>query len=138
MPLRAHGFTLIELMIVVLVLGIIAAVAFPSYTNQVQKARRADATSALLEEAQRLERCFTRFNLYFDSAVPGRCPAPAGPTEGSFYNLDTSTVAATTYTLRAAPAPGTSQATDGCGTFTLTHTGQRGWSGPATGCWGTP
>ncbi len=128
------GFTLIELMIVVVVLGVIAAIAFPSYTNQVQQTRRADATSALLNEAQRLERCFTRFNAYDHTS----CPAPSGTTEGGFYTLSAPTLEPAEFEIRATPVAGTSQANDPCETFILTHTGNRDQTGTATRCWGTP
>ncbi len=126
------GFTLIELMIVVVVLGVIAAIAFPSYNSQVQKTRRADATSALLNEAQRLERCFTRFSAYTS------CPAPSGTTEGGFYTLSAPIFDTAEFEVHATPVAGTSQANDPCATFTLTHTGARGRTGTATRCWGTP
>lgn len=58
------GFTLIELMFVVAIVAILLALAYPSYVDQVRKARRADATSTLMDRAQVLERCFSRLNTY--------------------------------------------------------------------------
>lgn len=121
------GFTLLELMIVVVVLGIIAAIAYPSYINQVQKTRYADATSALLTEAQRLERCFTRLNTY------DGCPGGRDFTEGGFYTITIDVPeGGLAYTVSAVPA-GAQASESKCGTFELTHTGERLPTTP--GCW---
>lgn len=61
---KIHGFTLIELMIVVAVIGILAAVAYPSYQDSILKGRRAQARTALLELQQQQERYMTQFNCY--------------------------------------------------------------------------
>ena len=61
---KKQGFTLIELMIVVAVIGILAAIAYPSYREQVNQTRRAEVTTVLLENAQLLERHFTRTGAY--------------------------------------------------------------------------
>ncbi len=125
-----RGFTLIELMMVIAILAIIVAVAIPAYNNQVQKARRADATSALLNGAQQLERCFTRFNAY----DAGGCPNPAGLTEDGFYNI-TVNRNETSFDLSAAPQG--VQSSDPCGTFTLDHLGNRGADSETDRCWGS-
>lgn len=117
-----RGFTLIELMVVVVVLAILLAIGYPTYLDQVRKARRSDATAGLMETAQRLERCFTDSNSFNATGCPsGTVTSPEG-----YYNIAI-VATATTYTLTATPASGTTQAGDSkCAKFTLDQTGTRG------------
>lgn len=119
----AAGFTLIELLIAIAILAIIMGIAIPSYTQYVLKSGRADATSTLLQTAQGLERCFTRFSAYND----GNCAVPATiESENEKYDISV-TATQTTYDLTAAPKG--SQTNDSeCGSFTLDETGARGVS----------
>ena len=121
------GVICIELMIVVAILAIIAAIALPSYNRHVEKARRADAQSALLSGAQALERCFTRNNAYNVAA----CTVPAFSADG-FYTITMATTPST-FILTA-----TATGTDACSPFTLDHLGIRGSGGSnADRCWGS-
>ncbi|EED35040.1 methylation site containing protein [Luminiphilus syltensis NOR5-1B] len=117
------GFSLIELLIAVAIVGILAAVAIPSYRAQIQESRRSAGQTALLEAAQLAERQFTTTNAYTGTDISG--------VDVEFYTLTLPTLTATTYTVSAAPTG--PQATDPCGTMTVTHTGAR--TAGATDCW---
>lgn len=128
---KLNGFTLIELMIVVVVVGILAAVAYPSYREHIKKSRRADAQSALMAFAQAMERHRTK-NFTYVGAADGSTGAPnifpaQIPVDGNqkTYTLSATDLGVSTYTLTAKPIPGTSQ--DGDGDLTLDHLSQRTW-----------
>jgi type IV pilus assembly protein PilE len=133
---RQRGVTLIELMIVMVVVGILGAIAYPSYQAQMQRTRRADGKATLLNVAQQLERCHTRFNAYDNAGCPtvGALPleSPAG-----YYSISAEALAVNSFTLRATPQNG--QVTDDtCGVLGLTSAGVRtslNGADDAAGCW---
>lgn len=120
------GFTLIELMIVVAIIGILAAVALPSYTQYVQRGDRASARAAMLEAQQFMERYYATSNTFVGAVLPARFTGvPAGAPR---YNIAVGNLAAGTFTLTATPIGTVSR----CGNLTLTHTGVKGISVPTT------
>jgi type IV pilus assembly protein PilE len=135
------GFTLIELMVTVAILSILATIAVTSYTSQVQKSRRTEAKSALLDLAGREERLFSTTNTYSqDEAFLGYATVSTQMTNmpfGNGYYQMTAVATATTYTLTATPV-GAQAADATCGSFSVNQLGVQTVSGTGTvaTCWG--
>ncbi|MCX7098892.1 MAG: type IV pilin protein [Methylococcales bacterium] len=129
--LNTRGFTLIELMIAVAVVGILSAIAYPSYRDSMNNARRADAKGALSGLANAMERHFTEHNNYLGAATGGddtgtpSIYSGQSPVDGgtAYYNLEISVATESTYTLSAIPIG--AQTGDKCGTLTLSQTGAK-------------
>jgi type IV pilus assembly protein PilE len=132
--MRCKGFTLTELVIVVVIVGILAAIALPSYSKQIQKSRRSDAKSALVGAAGQMERYFTERGTYA-TATLGSGGVYANTTQNGYYTLSFANLDATSYTLKATPAG--AQTGDPCGNLTYDYQGNKGISGtaPMDQCW---
>jgi type IV pilus assembly protein PilE len=129
---RIFGFTLIELMITIVIVGILAAISYPAYVDQMKRTRRSDGQAALLSMAARMEHYYTENNTYI-GATPTTIGASATSAEG-YYNMSISNLTATTYTLNATAIAGKAQATDtACTPLTLTYANVKG-PNPTT-CW---
>ena len=127
---NAKGFTLIEIMITIAIMGIITAAAWPSFDRYQQKGRRADGIGALLENSSRLEKCIANHGAYNNASC-----TTTTPSKRNYYAI-TAVLGEETYTLTATAQ--NAQADDAeCVTLTLTNLGQKGSTGsaPVTRCW---
>lgn len=129
---QSRGFTLIEMLVTVAIIGILVAIAYPSYQESIKKTRRSDAQGALTGLAGAMERHFTANNTYVGvaaGAVPS-APLPAiypseAPLDGGtkYYDLVIQTATASAYSVRANPKG--DQTIDGF--LGLDNTGARSW-----------
>lgn len=140
---NTRGFTLTELLITVAILGILAAVAVPSYMDYVNQSRRADAKTGLMQAVQVMERGYTANGCY-NKATQAACAAQSGgdisaPASGSDYytiSFVANSLTRGAFTLQAEPAG--AMTGDACGTYTLTSTGVQGLTGntlTVADCW---
>jgi type IV pilus assembly protein PilE len=129
-----------ELLTVLVIIGILSAIAIPSYRGYVVRANRSEGKTALMFFASALERCYTRYNSYAynaDAAVGCTVNFPQ-TSENGHYQVTTSARSATAFTLVATPQGGQSTGDSGCGNLTLDQLNTRGMSGskPISECWG--
>ncbi len=142
--LRSYGFTLVEMLIVVAIIGILSALAWPSYQDGVRRSNRAEAKTELMDLAQRLQKCYTTYGRYDDPPGASRCAAYDSVLAGyttrgkNFYRVNIAPLGSATQedsyvlTATAIKAPQTrDDLTNGCNILKLDHTGKKD---PAV-CW---
>ncbi|MGI9200612.1 MAG: type IV pilin protein [Woeseiaceae bacterium] len=140
------GVSLLELMIVVAIVAIVSALAFPSYMQYVVNTKRTVATSTLLRVADRQQQFFMDNKQYTnDLADLGFAANPlvladdgtvaAAGDADAVYSISLSNIAATTYTITAAPLHGQATRDTDCASLTLDQSGARGNSAGGSDCW---
>jgi type IV pilus assembly protein PilE len=132
---KESGFSLIELMVVVSIIGILAAIAVPAYTAYVTRGNRAAARACASEMAQFMERYYTTNLTYV-----GAAPALGCQTEGSLdtrYTLSVTGLAQNTYSVLATPIGAQLSHDTACAALTMDQTGTRtiSGSGDPVECW---
>jgi type IV pilus assembly protein PilE len=143
---RQRGVTLMELLIVVAIISIIAAVAYPSYTQFVTRSKRSVATGMLLSIADRQQQFFmdnkrfasTLTSLGYASEkimIDDQGGIVASGADDRVYEVEISASNFVTYELTATPQLIQAKKDTDCGALTLTHTGERGYSGSGGHCW---
>lgn len=136
---KTKGFTLVELMIVVAIIGIVVAFGYPAYRDQVMKARRADGMAFLLDIADRQERFYADRGTY-TTTITDLGYADANSPEGGYYSAsvtdDPANDLTITFTVTVTPQNGQDADTK-CGAFTLTSLGVKSISGSSSvqDCW---
>lgn len=144
--MQNRGFSLIELILVVILLGILAALAYPSYLNYLTRMRRYDGRAALLDLANRMERYYSEQNTYQTATVGTGKITDIKSSNLSFeqwYKLAITSQTTTTYSLQATPRMAQAVSDKDCQTLTLNNFGDKGISiGPngtpiadPTRCW---
>jgi type IV pilus assembly protein PilE len=140
------GFSLIELMIVVVIIAILASIAVPAYTSSIRKSRRTEAKTAILDFAAREERLYATQNTYSTDPVALGYTGAGGSwpvSTGSYYQIETpssapaSSSAPATFSVTVDPSPGSPQLGDAaCASFSVTQTGAQSATGTnPSSCW---
>ncbi len=132
--MKQTGFSLIELIIAMAIIGILAVIAYPSYKTHLEQARRSDGQTALLDLANRLDHYFSENNQYAGATLAELGVSPRS-TEG-YYALAIASLEDNAFRIQAIPIG--AQQEDACGTLSLNQLGERGFSGKNTElkhCW---
>lgn len=143
---KQKGVTLLELMVVVVIIGIIAAIAFPSYTQFIIKSKRTSGSAVLLQVADRQQQFFmdnkqyaTKFSSLGygsdDMMINDDGTVVDASNSHRTYKIALSGATATTYTVEAIPQLAQASKDTDCGTLTLTSAGAKGQSGSGDKCW---
>lgn len=142
---NTNGFSLIELVVAVVIVGILAGFAFPSYTESMHAGRRSDAMTSLLQIQLLQEKWRTNHTSYTSTLVGSNCNTltatglcwPNSESSQGFYTISVVSSDASTYSIKAAPKTGTAQEGDRCGSFYINQDGpDYATSGAANSdCW---
>ena len=117
---KVHGFTLIELMVVVAIVAILAAIAIPSFLNQVRKSRRAEAMTTIQDAQLKLERWRVDHADYVNTSPSS--PSYPVPSDSAYYDFTVTAAAGTPNSYSVTAAPLADQRKDPCGTLAITNT----------------
>lgn len=127
LSIRAKGFTLIELMIAVVIIGILSAIVIPSYQDSVMKSRRAEGKAALTDLANRMERYYVDTGAYPTGLGTGANQLNVTTTtEKGWYVLAIAARTNTTYVISATPQNAQSTSDTVCATYAMDQTGRKG------------
>ena len=133
---RRRGFTLIELMITIAIIGILATIALPSYRDYVMRSNRTAAASYLLEVASLQERYFLDARAYAANMTAlGATPPSEVSSNYTVTTVGNNAATPPNYTVTATPISTGAQSSDSCGTLTLSSTGVKGHASGASRCW---
>lgn len=143
---RSAGFTMIELMIVVVIIGILAAMGYPSYRGYVVRTQRGVAKAAMVQVLDRQAQFFVDnkvfatnlTNLGFGTnpfAIDRKGKEIATSSTDRIYNIQLSGASATSFILQAVPQLKQATEDSACGTLSITNEGIRSVSGSGTNCW---
>lgn len=137
---RSHvaGFTMVELMVVVMIVAVLALIALPNYLNSVTKSNRRAAAGCTIEAAQFMERFYTT-NLRYDQSRAGAAPVLPQVTcsNSPLYSFALRDLTTTTYTIAATPQGAQASRDTSCGELSINQAGIKSKTGTATvaECW---
>lgn len=140
--MRQQGFSLVELVVAMGILGILTAVAIPSYLNYTRTSNRSDATRTMTVDAQALERCYSQSFTYVGCTGPtGIALGGTTPSAQGYYNV-TIAAAASSYNITAQPIKSPQTGDTACAQFTLNNAGTQGattslGANNTQACWGS-
>ena len=126
---KASGFTLIEVMVTVAIVGIIASIAYPSYLSQIRKSRRAEAQATLMSIAGKQQQMILDTRSYANSVSALNLTVPTSVSTNYDISLSVGTATVPTFTVLATPLGG--QSADSCGPLSVN---QAGVKSPSS-CW---